>query len=148
MTSVSVRLSEEDLSYLESLANNKILFPRNKKNSSGKTLKALIQWCRENDFEPTNTPLNLPDDSKKMLEQIHVTLPHLLYLTRLHILMDSRNISDEVVANSKQQAVDYLNKVCGDLQNMLYTEIQWSTNDVGLKQIPIEADLSQWKTNK
>lgn len=74
-------------------------------------------------------------------------MPHILYLLRLHLLLDSSKISDDAVAKAKQQAIDYINSVCGDFQHMGYSEIQATRNEIGLNQLPIEKDRSAWKNN-
>lgn len=80
-----------------------------------------------------------------MLEQIHVAIPHLIYLSRLQILLGSDIIPDEKVADCRQQTIDYLNTVCGDFQSIRYNEVRFSINDIGLKQTPVDKEASTWK---
>lgn len=144
MTTVAVRLSEGELDYLTAIT--KKVGNSGKKSSPGKTLKALLKWCADNQIDITSSYEKPKNSSRKLLEQVHVSIPHILYLSRLHVLMDSDKIPDEVVARSKQQAIDYLNAVCGEFQHMEYTEIKGSTNDIGLKQLPIETKQSNWES--
>lgn len=138
MTTIAVRLSEDELAYIEAITKNKKIFKSVKQGSPGKGLKALLKWCLDNQIDITSSYEKPQNSSRKLLEQLHISIPHILYLLRLHVLMDSDKIPDEVVARSKQQAIDYLNTVCGDFQNLEYTEIQTIFNDIGLKQCSIE----------
>lgn len=107
----------------------------------------MIKWCVENEIDITSSYEKPENSSRKLLEQLHVAIPHILYLSRLHILMDSNKISDNIVSKAKQQAIDYINSVCGDFQHMQYSEIRPTANDMGLKRLPIEKDSSNWKNN-
>ena len=147
MTTISVRLSDDELAYLEAISKSKKAIKSDKKNSPGKALKSLIKWCTDNQIDITS-PYEKPENSsKKLLEQLHVSLPHVLYLLRLNLLLDSSKIPDEAIAKAKQQAIDYINSVCGDFQHMEYSEINAVSNEIGLKQLPIEKDLSAWKNS-
>ena len=53
-----------------------------------------------------------------------------------------------MVIKAKQQAIDYINSVCGDFQYMGYSEIKATSNEIGLKQLPVEKDYSAWNNNK
>lgn len=147
MTTISIRLSDDELTYLEVISMNKKMNKASKKSSPGRTLKQLLQWCIDNQIDITSTYEKPENRPKKLLEQLHVSLPHILYLLRLHLLLDSSKISDDAVAKAKQQAIDYINSVCGDFQHMEYSEIQATHNEIGLKQLPIEKDCSAWKNN-
>ena len=140
MTTISVRLSDDELAYLEAISKSKKFSKSSKQSTPGRALKSLIKWCVDNEIDITSPYAKSADSSKKLLEQLHVTIPHLLYLSRLHILMDSNKISDDAVNKAKQQAIDYINSVCGDFQQVEYSEIKTICNEIGLKQLPIERD--------
>lgn len=148
MTTLSVRLSDDELAYLEVISRNKKINKPNKKSSPGRALKQLVQWCIDNQIDITSTYEKSGNSPKKLLEQLHVSLPHILYLLRLHLLLDSGKISDDVVTKAKQQAIDYINSVCGDFQNMEYSEVNATINEIGLKQLPVEKNRTSWKNNK
>ncbi len=80
-----------------------------------------------------------------MIEQIHVSIPNLMYLARMQTLLASDTIPDEKISRCRQQTVDYINNTCGDFQNVNYSEIRFSMNDIGLKQTPIDKDKTLWK---
>jgi hypothetical protein len=144
MTTITVRVSGDELSYLNALATNKKLFKGAKDVSLGNVLKTLLQWCCENQVDPSPSSPPKHDEAQKILEQVHVVIPHLLYLSRLHLLMNGSSVPDEVVARCKEKAIDYINTVCGDFQGVSYREIKPSKNDIGLEQMPLESELSQW----
>ena len=133
MTTISFRLSEAELAYLESFSKSKEISKSSKQNSPGRSLKQLIKWCVDHNIDITASYDKPQDSSRKLLEQLHVVIPHILYLSRLHILMDSNKVPDDVVSKAKQQAIDYINSVCGDFQHMKYHDIETSTNEIGLK---------------
>ncbi len=137
MTSVSLRLSDEEIAYLTAIAKHKKLFKYSKRRSPGIALKALVKWCVENKIDITEGYEKPENTSKKLLEQLHVTIPHILYLLRMHILMDSSQISDDEIAKVKQQAIAYINTVCSAFQHINYTEIEAIPNNIGIKQLPI-----------
>lgn len=148
MTTISVRLSDDELAYLEGISKNKKVSKSSKQSSPGRTLKQLIKWCVDNKIDIDSLYEKPENPSKKLLEQLHVSLPHVLYLLRLNLLLDSDKMPDEAVAKAKQQAVDYINSVCGDFQHMEYSEINTVSNEIGLKQLPIEKKHSAWRNNK
>ncbi len=133
--------------YLELISKNKKDKP-NQKSSPGRALKQLLAWSMENQIDITSVYEKPENTSKKILEQLHLSLPHILYLSRLHLLLDSSKISDEVVSKAKQQAIDYINAVCGDFQSIQYSEIETTTNEIGLRQLPAEKNHTYWKNNK
>lgn len=148
MTAISVRLSDDELAYLEVISKNKKISKSSKQSSPGRALKQLIKWCIDNEVDMASSFEKPEDSSRKLLEQLHVAIPHVLYLSRLHILMDSNKISDDAVSKAKQQAIDYINSVCGNFQQIEYSEITVTSNDMGLRQLPVENERSAWKHSK
>lgn len=147
MTTVTIRISDDEIQYLEEIANHRSLFKSQKERSVGKVLKALLKWCQENDFNPSELS-DETNSTRKLIEQMHLTVPHILYLLRLHVLLDSNKIPDVVAHNAKQQAIEYINAVCGEFQNMDYKELTTISNDDGLKQLPIAKGESHWRMKK
>lgn len=145
-TTLSTRLSPKELDYLTTLATqNKLHKGDSSEVSLGKAMKELVKWCRLHQIDIRKNAPSLEDEHKKMLEQIHVAIPHLIYLSRLQILLGSDKIPDEKVADCRQQTIDYLNAVCGDFQSIRYNEVRFSINDIGLKQTPVDKEASTWK---
>jgi len=147
MTTISTRLSEKEMDYLTRIATeNKIYKGTSKEVSHGKAMKELVKWCLNNDVNINNKQRSMDDDIKKMIEQIHISIPNLLYLTRMQLLLNSESIPDEELSRCVKKTIDYLNSACGDFQNINYNEIRFTMNDLGIKQTPIEKEKSLWKS--
>ena len=146
MTTISTRFSEKELDYLSRIArDNKITKGTSNELSLGKAVKEIIKWCQRNKIDINESSNAMDSDIKKMIEQIHVTLPNLMYLTRLQLLLKSDEIPDEEVSKCVKKTLEYLEQSCGDFQNINYNEIRFSMNEFGIKQIPINEDKSLWK---
>lgn len=146
MTTISAKFSEKELDYLSQIASENTLYKGSSKEPSlGKAMKELIKWCQVNKININQNNSGLDSEYKKMIEQIHVAIPNLMYLARLQTLLGSEAFSDEHVLRCKQQTVDYLDSVCGDFQSVNYNEVHVSTNDLGLNQLPIKKGKSKWK---
>jgi len=74
MTTISVRLSNDELAYLEAISKTKKIKSSTKKISPGRGLKQLIQWCTENQIDITSTYDKPRHTSNKLLEQLHVVM--------------------------------------------------------------------------
>lgn len=146
MTTLSTRLSQKELDYLETIAlENKLYKGATKKTSLGKAMKELIKWCQLNDIDISKPLPSMDGDTKKMIEHIHLSIPNLLYLSRIQTLLGSDKFSDEEVTKCRKQTIAYLNTVCGDFQNVTYSEIPCSSNEIGLNQSTIEPEKTKWK---
>ncbi len=146
MTVVSTRLSPKELDYLAGIASeNKMRKGGSDELSLGKALNELVRWCHLNRIDINSDHNAVNDDIKKMIEQIHVAIPHLMYLTRLQTVLLSDGIPEEKIARSQAQTLDYINKTCGDLQNVNYDLVRFSMNDIGLKTLPVNKDKTLWK---
>lgn len=147
MTTVATRFSPKELEYLSKIASSHHLYKSNETELSlGKALRELVRWCLLNDIDINKKTKSIDDDLVKMIEHIHIALPHLMYLSRLQTLMVSDGISDEKILGGKRQSIDYLNKVCGDFQNVQYTQVHFSMNDFHLKTTPSDKDKTVWKS--
>ncbi len=145
MTSVAIRLNENELDYLKKIAKENKIYKKENDISIGKTIKELIRWCALNKISFSQNPNNLMSDNLvKMIEQIHVSIPHLLYLLRFQTLSSFEDSSDEKIKKYRYQSVDYVNKTCGDFQNINYNTIRFSMNDIGFKTIPSDKEKTQW----
>lgn len=71
-----------------SIGKNKKLFKYSARRSPGRALKALVKWCAENKIDISKVYETPENSSKKLLEQLLVTIPHVLYLLRTHILFE------------------------------------------------------------
>lgn len=146
MTVVSTRLSPKELDYLTNIASeNKMRKGGSDELSLGKALNELVRWCHLNRIDINSNHNAVNDDIKKMIEQIHVAIPHLMYSSRLQNVLLSDGITEEKITRSRAQTLEYLNKTCGDLQNIQYDLVRFSMNEIGLKTLPVNKDKTLWK---
>lgn len=147
MTSVSTRLSPKELEYLSGIASeNKLCKGNSETLSLGKAMHELIRWCRLNQVDINKNNNNaLSTELAKMIEHMHIAIPNLMYLARLQAVLTSEGISEEKIMQSRRQTVEYLNKICGDFQNVHYNYVRFSMNDIYLKITPTDKDKTLWK---
>ena len=145
MTSISARLSPKELEYLSKIAfENKIYKGSSEDLSLGKAMHELIRWCHLNQVDINKKHDNMNVELTKMIEQIHVAIPNLMYLARLQTVLTSDGMPDEKIIHGRRQTVEYLNKSCGDFQNIQYTQVRFSMNDIGLKVIHADKNKTRW----
>jgi hypothetical protein len=82
---------------------------------------------------------------RKMMEQIHASIPHLMYHNHLQSMILSSKYTDADLTAVKQKTIQYLNENFSGFQNVSYGEIKIKINGVGLKTIPMEQGESLWK---
>lgn len=135
MQTISSKFTESQLDYLNKIAIDNSLYKINTTEPSlGKALKELIIWCQRNNINLSKHDLGFDTHYQKILEHIHVTIPHIIYLLRLQILFISDQVSDQKILHCKNQSIKYLNQVCKDFQSINYKEIYTVDNEFGLKQ--------------
>ncbi len=149
MSIISAKLNQNEIDYLEKIAIENHLFKgESKEPSVGKAMKELIKWCQMMNIKIGEKQNNVLSEIQKMLEQIHTTIPHLMYLQRMQILFQSDAISDEKIASCKQQSIDFINASCGAFQDIQYQNISTVENENGMSKLPIDKNKSKWKTTK
>ena len=146
MTSVATRLSPKELDYVSRIASENKLYKGNSKELSlGKAMHELIRWCHINQVDINKNQNGLSGELAKMIEHIHIAIPNLMYLARLQTVLTSDGVPEEKLINGRRQTVDYLNRSCGDFQNVQYTQVRFSINDIGLKFTPVDKEKTLWK---
>tara|TARA_B110000091_G_scaffold185418_1_gene205276 strand:- start:986 stop:1402 length:417 start_codon:yes stop_codon:yes gene_type:complete len=138
MRPVTIRIDEFTEKYLLDLSS------KYNGASIGNVIKNLLKWCENNNININEKHSVFDDETKKMIEQIHVATPHLLLLTRMNTqdLLDSPT---EKVTEVRDKAIKYLNKTCGSFQSAHYDNIRVTINNVGLKQAPESEENTTWK---
>ncbi len=144
---ISLRITEHEKEFLQNIA---VKFDIQKRSSSSdisyaKALKILLDYCLHNDINPSQKKDNELQDMKKMMEQIHASIPHLMYHNHLQSMILSSKYADADLTAVKQKTLQYLNENFSGFQNVSYREIKIKINGVGLKTIPIEQGDSLWK---
>jgi len=146
MKAVSVRLSKKEEAYLTELKEKyEQVEPFDDDVSLGKTLKYLLKYCVENQVDFTKNETKVEDDLRKMIEQIHVAIPNLMYLSRVSTSMAVKDCSADEFAPYKQSALNYMTEVCGDFQNVTYSTLRIRIDDNGIKKTPVDKEKTLWK---
>lgn len=136
MQTISAKFTENQLNYLNKIAIENSLYKSNTNEPSlGKALKEIISWCQKNNINLGSHDFGYDEHYQKILEHIHITIPHIIYLLRLQILFNSDQISDKKILHCKEQSINYLNQLCSDFQLINYKEIHTTSNDIGLRHI-------------
>lgn len=143
---IALRISEHEKEYLQSIAKNFDLQKRGSEEISyAKALKILLDYCLHNDIHPTRKTENPLLEIRKMIEQIHAAIPHLMYHNNYQSLVLSSQFNDDSLSQIKQKTVEYLNTNFSGFQNISYKEVKFKMNGIGLKTIPLEQGESLWK---
>ncbi|MBN9231306.1 MAG: hypothetical protein J0I93_10695 [Legionella sp.] len=143
---VSLRLAEHEKEYLLNIGKNLELQKRESEEISfSKTLKTLLDFCIRNDISPTRKNENPIKEMRKMIEQIHASIPHLMYHNNYQSLVLSSQVNDDSLNQIKQKSIEYLNGNFSGFQNVTYKEVKFKLNGIGLKTVPIEQGESLWK---
>ena len=149
MTTISAKFSKAEMDYLTKIARDNSLFKGDSDEPSiGKAMKELVKWCRMSGAKIGKNKGENSDGSQQMLEQIHATLPQIMYHLRMHLLLNSDGVSEELVATCKQSSISFLNSSFGEFQKINYQTISPTEDDNGLNKLPIDKDSSKWKAKK
>lgn len=143
---ISLRISEHEKEYLQNIAKNFDLQKRGSEDISySKAIKVLLDFCLHNDIYPSRKSENPLQEIRKMIEQIHASIPHLMYHNHYQSLVISSKFDDDSLSQIKQKSIEYLNNNFSGFQNITYKEVRFKMNGIGLKTIPIEQGDSLWK---
>ncbi|ANN97229.1 TPA: hypothetical protein ACGAQA_002174 [Legionella pneumophila] len=143
---ITLRISEYEREYLNKIAHQFELQKRGSSDiSPAKALKFLLEFCLHNEISPHKKSENPLQDIRKMIEQIHASIPHLMYHNHYQSLVISSNINDDSLKEIKQKTIEYLNDNFSGFQNNSYKEVRFKMNGIGLKTVPIEEGESLWK---
>ena len=145
MKTITLKMPDKEIDYLKKIAKDNKLHHRSGEGYSlDNAVRELIKWCAHNDIDINKKSQSFDEDLRKMIEQIHLTIPNLMYLSRIHGLLGQKQYSDEEVQLCKQKTIDYLNKTCGDFQTVNYKTLHVTMSNIGLKQVPTSEEHSQW----
>lgn len=107
--------------------------------------KKLIKWCLINDINPSENPSFFDGDTRKMIEHIHLSIPHLMLSSSVNSLVAMDDIQDEKKKELSEKAIARLNQRCGDFQNINYKKVSVKFNQTGLKEAPENEEITEWK---
>lgn len=145
MDVMTIRVSEIEKEYLKTLAEKYDLRKQGSdKYSLTKALKFLLAYCLHNEFKLEEKGESDSDELRKMIEQIHASIPHILYQNSLQSAILVNTCTAEVNTENKKAAIDYINENIAGFQNNRYKHIKAKLNKFGAKTIPIEEGESIW----
>ncbi|STX81273.1 Uncharacterised protein [Legionella busanensis] len=143
---LTLRLTPKEMEYLHNLADKHDLKKRgNDELSPAKALKFLLAYCLHHEIK---TNKNEEEDLlviRKMIEQIHASIPHLLFQNQFQSLLMANQFKSEDINIVKQSTLQYLNDNFSGFQSLSYKEVKFKINGIGLKTIPLEQGISLWK---
>lgn len=138
MKMIGTRLDESEYSYVEALAKKMGVKP-------SRAIKAVLSFAAKTDLDVTKPTTKVSDDLRKMIEQIHMIMPHIMYSSRLSSVINMRGIPESEMKQLQQNLLEDTTQRCGDFQSVTYTQNYTNTSKIGFTQMPIEQEVSAWK---
>lgn len=138
MMPLSIRVERNEEDYLKKIADQNNI-------SIGKSLKKVLQWCVLNEVDLSKSHSVFDEEVRTMIEHIHVSIPNLMYLSRMNTLFSGEGIAKEKSEEFKKISLDYINNTCGDFQYIHYNNVRVSINPFGMKQVPSDKETTLWK---
>ena len=146
MDIISIRISEHEKDYLVELAKKLNLKKQGSDEPSHtKALKYILSFCMHNDIEYSKKDDENMADMRKMLEQIHASIPHLMYHQKFQSAVLANKYSDEELQGIQDGSLQYINDAFAGFQNNKYRYVKAKLNKFGLKTIPLEEGITLWK---
>lgn len=147
MKPVSASLSAKDTAYLMKLAKENHFTRGESANtySPGYAMKELVRFCREQDLDLRKQYVEKPDHNTKMLEQVHMAIPHLLYLLRMVVGAVDKDLDEKTYQQLRGLSLKFLTETCGDFQSVNYQENQIKINQHGINRMPIQEEETRWR---
>lgn len=146
MDIISIRISEHEKDYLVELAKKLNLKKQGSDElSHPKALKYILSFCMHNDIEYSKKDDENMADMRKMLEQIHASIPHLMYHQKFQSAVLANKYSDEELQGIQDGSLQYINDAFAGFQNNKYRYVKAKLNKFGLKTIPLEEGITLWK---
>lgn len=81
---------------------------------------------------------------RKMIEQIHASIPHIMYQNSLQSTVLVSDIDDDKFNVFKQKSIEYISRNIGGFQNNNYKYVGENINKIGIKTVPSESTYSLW----
>lgn len=146
MDVLSLRVSEHEKEYLALIAE-KFNFKKQGSDelSHTKALKHLLSYCLQNNIDFVKKEDENIAEMRKMIEQIHASIPHVMYHQKFQSVILANKYSDEEIQAVQAGSLQYINDSFAGFQNNKYRYIKVKLNMFGLKTIPLEEGISIWK---
>lgn len=145
LETISIKVGDREKEFLHDIAEHFKLYKRSSTELSyTKALQLLIEFCLQHNINPTKKEDNNIQEIRKMIEQIHASIPHVLYQNSLQSTILFSSCNDETGEAAKHKSIDYINSTIAGFQNNHYKYVKAKLNKFGAKTIPLEEGESLW----
>lgn len=146
MKTICIKTDDEIEIFLTKIAQENGYYSGERKEPSlGKALKNLVKWCVHNNISLSKKHDTFDEEVREMIEQIHVAIPNLMYLSRMNAGLSSEAVDKKIQAKHKEDTISYINETCGAFQNITYNTLRVSINRFGIKGIPSDKEATLWR---
>lgn len=143
---VSIRLSEHEKDYLISIVDKFNLKKQGSDElSPTKALKHILSFCLHNDIDFSKKEDESLTEMRKMIEQIHASIPHIMYHQNFQSVVLANKYTDDELQGIQNGSLQYINNSFAGFQNNKYRYVKSRLNKYGLKTIPLEEGNTLWK---
>ena len=141
MSLCTVRLNENDIALLTKLIDGKQC------KTPGSAIKAVLKFCYENDVDFTQDISIDRNKHNKMIEQIHVMMPQVMYMLSFLLSNDLTQLDDKKAKALREKALQFINKTCSAMNDIEYEFNYFDLGKNHFKTIPSELDQGNgpWK---
>jgi len=149
----SIYLSDKILEKLSSIAAEKSLYNKDGKPDYLQAVRYVLDAFELPKEDNKNDSLHEKlSNLEYMIEQIHVTMPHILYHARYSSLycnyeLRKSKISHPELLEFSGRSIKNVYQICGDFQTYQYQTIYTSSDNKNMNTMPIEKDKNKWKLN-
>lgn len=146
LEAISIKVGEKEREFLYEIAEHFKLYKRSSRDLSyTKAIQFLIGYCLQNDINPTKKNDKDMVEVRQMIEQIHASIPHILYQNALQSTVLINQIEDDNKINAiKQNSIDYINNNIAGFQSNHYKYVKAKLNKIGIKTVPLEEGETLW----
>ena len=146
LETISIKVGDREKEFLYDIAEHFKLYKRSSKDlSCTKALQFLIEFCLQNNINPTIKDDNDLHEIRKMIEQIHASVPHIMYHQNFQSVVLANKYSDDELQGIQDGSLQYINNSFAGFQNNKYRYVKSKLNKYGLKTIPLEEGNTLWK---
>jgi len=141
-----LRLNTIEKNYLYEIAQIYGLKKRGSDELSvSKAMRYMLTYCMDNKLKFDNKEQSEIGGVRKLIEEIHASIPHILFQIATQNACTSTSMTDEQYSQAKDNALSYINETVAGFQTNSYKYVKAKINRVGIKTIPLESGVSLWK---
>ena len=141
----SIYLSDENLEKLDKIVAEFGLFTKDNEPNYTKAIVHMINHFPLDNDEDKRAVQDELSSIRKMVEQINLSIPHLMYNTTFSYKINEGTLSDQKFTEFKNYTLENVSKICGQIQQQNYDHVYVSTDAKNMKTLPVEAGENTWK---